>query len=260
MDKKGIKVFYLQKYNKLTFLADQLRLHNRLVVLDTIQVFRPMEQNKERQPLLGQLLGILERDLAHERHALLLRPDVQLVHVLQVAGERLIVFVRQINVRPEHDNRLTRRMHLRHRIAEAHMELAVVLQVGGDAPEYLVLGLMTAIEVADHDALLGVKLLQILQIVELNDRIDQLFFYKINERFGRSFASILAFARLSIADDLQRWVFTNLEAGRDRRLSVAVHFTHDDAAGFGKRLADLNNTEAEKQLDFSLFAKKTQVL
>lgn len=198
-----------------------------------------MEQNEKRQSLLRQLLRILERDLAHQRHTLLLRPHVQLVKVGQAARVRLVVVVRQINVGPVYDDWRAGRMHLRDRVAKAHLELAVVLQVGGDPPERLVLGLVAPIKVADDDAFARVQLLQLLEIGELVDGIVQLGLDEIDECVDRAFAAILAFRGLAIADDLERGILGDLEAGRDRRLFVAVHFAHDDFARLGERLAHL---------------------
>jgi hypothetical protein len=42
------------------------------------------EQDQEGQALLGELLGVLERDLTHQRRALFVRPRVQLVVLGQV--------------------------------------------------------------------------------------------------------------------------------------------------------------------------------
>lgn len=92
-----------QKVNIL-LLRNQLRLDDRLVVLDRLVVVRAVEQNQEGKAFLGKFFGVLEGDFPDERDALLLHPDVELVKVVLVAGEGFVVGVRHGHVRPEHDD------------------------------------------------------------------------------------------------------------------------------------------------------------
>lgn len=102
-----------------------------------------------------------------------------------------------------------------HHVAEAHVELAVLLQVGGDAPERVVFGHVAPVKVSDHDSLLRVELLQILDILELPDRVFELLLDELGERFDRARPAILPLSRLPVAQHLQGGVFGDVKAGRD---------------------------------------------
>lgn len=69
-------------------------------------------------------------------------------------------------------------------ISEAHVELAVFLQICRHLAEYVVLWLVPTIEVAQNEALLRVQVLQILQGFELLNGILQLLLDELEERFG----------------------------------------------------------------------------
>lgn len=243
----------------LTLLAQQLRLHRQLVILHTVRIGSVVEQNQERQSLLGQLLGILERDLAHQRHTLLLRPNRQLIDVGQAAGERLIVVVRQIGVRSEHDNRRAGRMHLRHHIAEAHVERAVVLQVCGHPLERVVFDLIAPIEVADDNALFRVQLLQFAHVLVLDNRIDQLLPDELDESVLGARTAILALGRLPVDDQLERWVLGDLEARRDGGLLVTVHGAHDNLAGIREQFVHADGRLLEDGLQDAAEATPVRV-
>lgn len=224
----------------LTLLANQLRLHNQLVVLHAIQIVRRMEQYQKRQSLLRQLFGIIERNLSHQRHALLLRPNRQLINRIQCALERLVVGMRQVRVRPEHNDRRAGRMHLRHRLTETGVEFAIVLQIQRHPFECLILGLIASIEIAHDDALLGVEFLQVAQRLHLDNGIDELLLDELDECVGGAGAAIFALGRLPVDNQLERWVFADLEARRDGRFGVAVDFAHDHLAGFRIEIVDLD--------------------
>lgn len=125
-------------------------------------------------------------------------------------------------------------MHSRHCVAEACMEHTVLLEIRCHPSEHVVLGHISPIKVSDHDPLLGVQLLQILQMVELLNRILQLFLHELGEGFHGSRPAIFPLRRLSIADNLQRGVLGDVKPRRHRRFPVAIHFTHDDPTTIGE--------------------------
>lgn len=96
----------------LTLVLHQLPLYDVREPLDALVVVRGVEQDQEGETLLGQLLGVLEGDLADERGALVRSPDVELVVAVKVPGEGLVVLVRPGLVGPEGHDRLVGRVHL----------------------------------------------------------------------------------------------------------------------------------------------------
>lgn len=130
-------------------------------------------------------------------------------------------------------------MHRRHDVPESGVEHAVLLQVGGHPPERVVLDHVPPVKVPHHYPLLGVQNLQVLQVEELLDRILELLLDKVGERLDRPGPSVLPLRRLPVPDHLQRGVLGDVEAGRRRRLLVAVHLAHHDATRLGKGFADL---------------------
>lgn len=222
-------------FKRLTFLAEQLIFHHRLVVLDRLSVAWTEEQDQERQPLLCELLGILEGDLAHQWNALLQTPFAHLVHVGEAAGVRLVVLVRNGDVGSEHNDWRARWVHLRDDLAEADVELTVLLQVCGDSAENVVLRLIPSVEIADDDSLLIVQRVEILETRELLRRILELLLHVLDKRVGRSLPAILLLRHLPVPDDLQRRVLGDVILWRDRRLHIAIDLGEHDLAGFGKR-------------------------
>lgn len=122
-------------------------------------------------------------------------------------------------------------MHLSDHIPESAVELAVVFEVCRDAPESIVFGHVAPVEVSDDDSLLRVERFQFLEMRELLDRVDQLVVNEVHERLLRPLSAVFALQLLSVADDFQRWILANLEAGRDGRLLIAVHLSHHHLTG-----------------------------
>jgi hypothetical protein len=65
-------------------------------------------------------------------------------------------------------------MHLCDDIAEADVELTFFLEIGSDATEHVVLGLIASIKVSDDDSLLVVNFVEVLDGEEFFDWIFEL--------------------------------------------------------------------------------------
>ncbi len=72
----------------LTFVSHQLLLHDIGEPLDALVVLWVVEKDEEGEPLLGQLLRVFERDLTHQRGALVRRPNTDLVETKETERKR----------------------------------------------------------------------------------------------------------------------------------------------------------------------------
>lgn len=156
-------------------LLAQLTFDELGVLSNAVRVARLVEQNHERYPILGQLLGIVERDLANQRNALRLNPFEQLVEVHQRTVIDQIVSARlQFGVLVDEKVLHTPVLVSHRRLAGRPEEVTLVLQNLGHLAEQLVFlgGVRFDAEVADYGAFRDLHLrLDIVRAGKMNNRI-----------------------------------------------------------------------------------------
>ena len=119
-------------------------------------------------------------------------------------------------------------MHPDHSLSEPSDKAALVLQVGGNFAEALVVPRVLGLEVPDYVLGLVLQLGQGLQVVELRDGVLDLFLDEVEEGLCRPLAAVLLLGELAVADVLDGRVLGDVEPGAEARLRVAVDLADED--------------------------------
>jgi hypothetical protein len=192
---------------------EKLILHGLLEYLQAGVVVALSEQDEEGQALLGQLLGVLERDLAHQRRALIIGPRKQLVVLVELTGLVELLAIQHSQV-PEADL-LVRVTSNGGQITNSGHEATAIAQQATQLHEGLVVVALLVVKVAEDDTLLVVDLdMRELSAVADNLQLGLgLLFDVLQERLGRASASVLFFRCHTVAVQLQRRVFVYVIGG-----------------------------------------------
>ena len=117
-------------------------------------------------------------------------------------------------------------LHLGHHVPVSGVEQTLVLQDTGHLVEVLHPGIVPPLKVADDVGLLVVHVIELLQLLELHHGAPGLVLDKVEESLSTSLTPVLFLTQDSVPDELDGWIFGDVESGPKLAVLVTVHLAH----------------------------------